>query len=183
MLFSVWMIVGFQAVWFACAWGMAHHYPLLPILVGGVYLNTFIAKQPAKKSAYVFLAKVALGGFILDSLLGWLGLISFQSPYGHPFDWLQPWWMLVLWLSFGASIEYSFSWLKKTSALVFMGLLGGPVAYLSGQKIGGIIRIDLYAYPFIGLTFAIILPYYMAILRKQSEHNPVPIESIEKTIS
>jgi hypothetical protein len=167
-MFNVWMVIGFQAVWFACAWGIAHQYPLLPILIGLVYLNTFMSKQTDKKSAYRYLAKVLLMGFVLDSLLGLLGWLSFKSPYPEPLNGLQPWWLSILWVSFGASIRYSFAWIKSPVLLGILGLIGGPLAYYGGQKLGAFVHVELVGYIVLALSYAALIPYLVKTLPKTS---------------
>ncbi len=166
-----WMILGFQAVWFACAWGISHHYPLLPLIVGMVYLNTYITKQTHKKIAYLFLLKVLAMGFFLDSLLGLLGLISFQSPYPEPLKFLQPWWLSILWLSFGASAKASFSWLKnKPKLMLVLGGVFGPLAYYSGLQLGSFYFVEFLAYPILAVGFASIMFFMMKWVHQQDNN-------------
>ena len=164
-----WMILGFQAVWFACAWGISHHYPFLPVIVSLIYLNSYISKQSPKKPAYLFLFRILLYGFLLDSTLGLLGFIDFESPYPDPLQWVQPWWMSLLWLSFAASAKASFFWLEKRLPLaVILGVISGPLAYFSGKKFGVFISIDFFGYVFLSIGFAVIMYLIMQSLKKQN---------------
>jgi len=45
MAHLAWVILGFQAVWFSCAWGVAHAMPVLPISVAIIYLAVFFLFQ------------------------------------------------------------------------------------------------------------------------------------------
>ena len=163
-----WMILGFQAVWFSCAWGISHHYPLLPLIVSLVYLNSYIAKQSPKKSAYLFLLRILLYGFLLDSTLGVLGFIVFEAAYPKPIEWLQPWWLSLLWLSFAASAKASFFWLEKRLPLaVLLGAISGPFAYFSGQKLGVFIFIDIFGYALLAIGYAIVMYLMMKTFQKQ----------------
>jgi len=152
------MIIGFQMVWFACAWGISHHYPLLPLLLSLVYLNTFMSKQLDKKSAYLFLGKFLIYGFIADSLISSLGLISFMNAYPQPFGWVQPWWLSLLWLCFAASAKSSFSWLEKRQPIaVILGIVAGPIAYLSGQKFGVFLDIQPLGFVLLSVFWGAIM--------------------------
>jgi Protein of unknown function (DUF2878) len=164
-----WMILGFQAVWFSCAWGISHDYPLLPLLVSLVYLNSYITNQTSKKTAYMFLLKILLMGFVLDSLLGLLGLLSAKSSYPAPLQFLQPWWLSLLWLSFAASAKASFSWLseKKYLTLVLGGVFG-PIAYYSGLQLGSFYFVKHLAYPLLAAGFASIMFLMMRLIRQQA---------------
>jgi hypothetical protein len=158
------MVIGFQAVWFACAWGVGHHHLLLPILIGMLYLNTYISNQVDKKNAYRYLLRVLIIGFIVDSLIGILGLITFESAYPPPFSWAQPWWMSILWLSFGASIRYSFGLLKQVYWQVTLGMVGGPLAYFSGHAFGAFEEIQVLGYVFLAICYGLTLPYLIKTL-------------------
>ena len=163
-----WMILGFQAVWFSCAWGISHHYPLLPLIVSLVYLNSYISKQSPKKPAYLFLLRILLYGFLLDSALGLLGFIVFESAYPMPFEWLQPWWLSLLWLSFAASAKASFFWLEKRLPLaVLLGAIAGPTAYFSGEKFGVFISINILGYALLSIGYGMILYLIMQAIEEQ----------------
>ena len=45
MAHLAWVILGFQAVWFSCAWGVAHAMPVLPISATIIYLAVFFLFQ------------------------------------------------------------------------------------------------------------------------------------------
>jgi hypothetical protein len=153
-----WMIIGFQVVWFACAWGISHQYPLLPLLLSLVYLNTFMSKQSDKKAAYLFLGKFLILGFIVDSLMGALGLMTFMSSYPQPLEWVQPWWLSFIWLCFAASAKSSFSWLEKRRLIaVILGVIAGPIAYLSGQKFGVFMDIKPLGFILLGIFWGAIM--------------------------
>ena len=167
-MFFWWMILGFQAVWFACAWGVSNNYPLLPLIVSLVYINSYMSKQTHKKIAYVYVLKIFAMGFLLDTLLGLLGFISFKSPYPTPFEFFQPWWLSLLWMSFAASSKASFSWLKdKPNILVILGAISGPFAYYSGLKLGSFNVLNFLAYPILAAGFASIMFLMMRLMRQQ----------------
>ena len=52
MAHLAWVILGFQAVWFSCAWGVSHAMPLLPISAAIIYLAVFFLFQ--KNEYFVF---------------------------------------------------------------------------------------------------------------------------------
>jgi hypothetical protein len=114
------------------------------------------------------LLRILLYGFLLDSTLGLLGLIVYESAYPKPLDWLQPWWMSLLWLSFAASAKASFFWLEKRFSLaVILGALSGPIAYFSGQKLGAFITLDILGYAVLSFGFAVIMYLTIKALPKQ----------------
>lgn len=133
MAHLAWVILGFQAVWFSCAWGVSHGMPLLPISAAVIYLAVFFFFQKNRQQAILFLAKTCLLGMVIDTILSATGLIQFHDAYPKPFEMIQPWWMTILWLCFGASFELSFTWLRNRPYVAFfLGSIFGPVAYYSG---------------------------------------------------
>jgi len=165
------MILGFQAVWFACAWGIGNHYPLLPIVISFIYLSFYIAKQSSKKEAYLFLFKIGVLGFVIDSALGLLSLVNFASPYPNPFQDFQPWWLTLLWLSFAASAKASFFWLEKRPQLAMgLGIIAGPIAYFSGKQFGAFVSIEPLGYILLGLAYAGVMYYLIQLIQYQKSH-------------
>ncbi len=165
------MILGFQVVWFACAWGASHHYPLLPIIVSLAYLNTYMSKQVQKKQAYLFLLKMLALGFVLDSVLGFFNLITFASAFPEPFTFLQPWWLSLLWLCFAASAKVSFSWLEnRQSVAILLGAVTGPLAYYSGVQLGAILQIQTLGYVLLSAGWACTMFILIRFIRLQASH-------------
>ncbi len=77
---------------------------------------------------------LAAAGSGLDSVWAWTGLIDFRG------DALLPLWMLALWLMFAVV------WTAMTSStslpgwmLALMATVGGPVAYVIGERLGAIV--------------------------------------------
>ena len=165
------MILGFQVVWFACAWGASHHYPLLPIIVSLAYLNTYMSKQVQKKQAYLFLLKMLALGFVLDSVLGFFNLITFASAFPEPFTFVQPWWLSLLWLCFAASAKVSFSWLEnRQSVAILLGAVTGPLAYYSGVQLGAILQIQTLGYVLLSAGWACTMFILIRFIRLQASH-------------
>ena len=165
------MILGFLVVWFACAGGASHHYPLLPIIVSLAYLNTYMSKQVQKKQAYLFLLKMLALGFVLDSVLGFFNLITFASAFPEPFTFLQPWWLSLLWLCFAASAKVSFSWLEnRQSVAILLGAVTGPLAYYSGVQLGAILQIQTLGYVLLSAGWACTMFILIRFIRLQASH-------------
>lgn len=85
---------------------------------------------PAQRLRALFLTAAGCG---LDTLWALTGLIDFTGK------WLFPLWMLALWLMFATV------WTAMTRTttlpgwiLVLLATLGGPVAYLIGERLGAI---------------------------------------------
>jgi len=73
----------------------------------------------------------------MDTLLIQNDLVRFEGSYTGGGSGVQPFWMSCLWLSLGASLNYSLAWLKKFSVWSgFIGAVVGTLSYLSGDKLG-----------------------------------------------
>ncbi|CAM3908954.1 Membrane protein [Pseudomonas wadenswilerensis] len=78
------------------------------------------------------LLRVALAGCLLDTLLGSVGVFSFdQRPL--------PVWLALLWLVLASGLRHSLAWTGRPywrAALV--GMFSGPLAYLAGARLTGV---------------------------------------------
>lgn len=172
----IWILLGFQAVWFSVAWGISHEHPLLPIVIGLLYLNTYIRFEPNKSQAYQFLLKVAILGFVLDTNLGFFHVIEFLPAhrYPAPFAWIQPWWLSLLWFGFAASSKASFAWLIHRPVLTpFLGFIFGPIAYLGAAKFGVFSEISSWGLLIIGFFWAITLTLLVKWISKDLSSNKI----------
>lgn len=165
------MLLGFQAVWFACAWGIGNGYPWLPLIASLAYLGFYISRQTEKKWVYLFLLKIFALGFVVDSLISGLGLMIFQSAYPQPLEGFQPWWLSLLWLSFGASAKACFFWLEKRPFLALvLGAISGPVAYFSGLQLGAFVAIYWQGYILLSIAYAGVMILLIKLIRIQPSY-------------
>lgn len=76
-------------------------------------------------------------GFVLDSAQSLTGRLSFTGPFLDPYATLAPVWVLMLWLQLGPTLRFSLGWLSRRYLLAaVLGALGGPVAFLAGERLG-----------------------------------------------
>jgi len=129
--------VAFQIGWFACVLGAAYHMPLMGtgIALTIVVLHLAYASDPLAELKLLAVA-VAIG-IIIDPSLAIAGLIAF--PSGTLLNGTVAHWMLALWMLFATTLNVSLRWLKgrHTLAVIFGGV-GGPLAYLAGEKLGAL---------------------------------------------
>ena len=128
-------IACFQAGWFACVLGAAYGMPWLGPLVAlpVIALHLYQADNSRPEIALLLIA-AGLGSLFDQSLLS-LGLIRFTSGSLHGY--LLPLWMLTLWLLFATTLNVSLRWMRgRPFVAIVFGLIGGPLAYLGGAKLG-----------------------------------------------
>ena len=79
----------------------------------------------------------AIAGFFFDGLIQYNNLILYNNP-GWPYP-LTPLWIIILWVMFAMTLNHSLSWLKGRVLLATLfGAIGGPLAYIAGEKLGAI---------------------------------------------
>ena len=127
----------FQITWFACVFGSANNliWPGLLCCVAFAIWQLMPKRRHAKDIRVVILA--ILLGLAIDSSWVQLGLLNYSHQWPHSA--LAPLWIIALWVAFALTINHSLSWLTKHPLLpALMGLIGAPLSYLAGQKLGAI---------------------------------------------
>lgn len=125
----------FQSAWFAAVLGAAHGAPWLGLVAVPAAFGVHLAlvQDPRVDLALAF-ASAGLG-FATDSLLAAAGAIS-PVPHLLPPPLSAPW-MVMLWINLATTLNASMAWTRGRYVLgVFFGAIGGPMAYLSGAKLG-----------------------------------------------
>jgi len=69
----------------------------------------------------------------------WIHLDFFHYKQHLPHSAIAPIWIIALWIAFALSINHSLTWLNTHPVLpALMGLIGAPLSYWAGQRIGAI---------------------------------------------
>ncbi len=149
--------------WLACVVGAAVGWGTAGALVaiGLTALHAVLAERPEREWP-LLLAAAALG-MGLDTFHAAAGVLDFR---GHQAGSIAPIWIVALWLQFATTLHFSLRWLSRRYALAaVLGLTGGPLAFLAGERIGAATFGDPRALSLavIGLSWAIALPTLVAI--------------------
>lgn len=123
-----------QAGWFACVLGAAGGWgtagAAIALLLALAHLG--LADRPGREWPLLLYA-VALG-LVLDTFHAATGILDFR---GHEAGTLAPLCILALWLQFGTTLHFSLHWLSRRYPLAaLLGLIGGPLAFLGGERLG-----------------------------------------------
>jgi hypothetical protein len=157
-LHAVMNFVVLEVAWFACVLGGANDRALAGTMVAGavIGLHLFLVQQPRKEALLIVL--VAMIGLAWDSLLVALGLLSY--PTGNFAPGFAPYWIVAMWAVFATSLNLSLAWLEGRPWLaVLVGLVGGPLSYLAGERLGGVQMPDItLALGTQALGWAVLLP-------------------------
>jgi len=128
-------IACFQLGWFACVLGAAHSMPWVGPLVAVPVIALHVYQADNSRLEIVLMLIAAVVGSLFDQSLLSLGLIKFTSGSLHGY--LLPLWMVTLWLLFATTLNISLRWMRSRPIVaVLFGAVGGPLAYISGVKLG-----------------------------------------------
>lgn len=127
----------FQITWFACVIGSTHQLTWPGALACScLFLWQWSPKNRHPSDTILIIAAIVLGLFV-DSL--WLQLNLFSFTYQSPINGVAPAWIIILWIGFALTINHSLGWIKAHPLLpALVGLIGGPLSYLAGAKLGAI---------------------------------------------
>lgn len=127
----------FQIVWFCCVIGGAQGI-LWPAIIACSVLALW-QLHPKRRHAtdFMLIGAALVLGLIIDSAWILVGFMEFKTHWPSPV--VTPIWMLLLWVGFALTLNHSLVWLKQHRLLpAVMGLIGGPMSYLAGLKLGAV---------------------------------------------
>lgn len=155
--------IAFQVGWFSSVYGGAQQMPWLGPLVVAIALTIHFRAAHRPSQELVLVLSCALIGCLFDSALVALGWVQYAS--GVFSELAAPYWIITMWMLFATTLNVSMRWLrnKEQLAAVF-GFLGGPITYIAGQKLGGIMLVDqLAALLALGVGWAIMMPILLRL--------------------
>ncbi|RJX73682.1 DUF2878 domain-containing protein [Vibrio sinensis] len=120
-------LILFQASWFSAAFLTSYATLIITVL-----LIIHFALSPNAKDDFKVLPLVILGLFV-DNLHFSIGTFTTPDPF-------FPNWLVLLWVMFIISLNYSLHWLinKPLLVLVAFGAIGGTLSYWGGIKTGAL---------------------------------------------
>jgi Protein of unknown function (DUF2878) len=128
----------FQAAWFACVLGAANQQPYLGVIVTLLTLAWHLKTASKPIKALKLLGFTLLIGAIFDQCLLSFNLMQYQA-HGWQTS-IVPIWILALWLGFASALNVSLRWMRgKKLLMLLFGAIGGPLAYLSAEKLGAVV--------------------------------------------
>ena len=164
--------IAFQVAWFACVLGGANDRALAGTLVVGAVIGLHLALAQRSLPEALLIAVAAVIGLLWDSGLVALGLISY--PTGNFAPGLAPYWIVAMWALFATSLNLSMAWLKDRAWLAALfGAVGGPLAYLAGERLGGLQMPDpVLALGAQALGWAVLLPMLTRLATRLNGFGP-----------
>jgi hypothetical protein len=102
-----------------------------------VIVAAYVARAVRPRRELLLVAVAVATGALADSLLASAGWLRYQGD--APFDGAAPYWIVALWALFAITLNVSMRALRGRPALgAVLGLVGGPLAYLGGEKLGAL---------------------------------------------
>ena len=155
----------FQSIWFILILAAAHE-SFYGLVIG--FLLILVQYWHGKLMVPDFkliLASIIIG-FAHDTSLNYFKFIQYNIDFN---TYYSPFWIIGLWISFALTINHSLAWLgnKKLLQMIF-GLIGGPLAYIAGEKLGAIYMINTMTLYVLALSWACITPLIFQFKKKVS---------------
>lgn len=127
----------FQAAWFACVLaaprGLWYLPPLAAFIAAAIHLVLTDVQARAREAQFLFF--VTLLGTVIDAIIVECDIIAHVSGV-RPITYL---WLASLWLAFATTLHASLNWLtNRTLIASLFGFIGGPLAYIAGNKLGAV---------------------------------------------
>lgn len=162
----------FQVGWFSCVLGAANGYPLLgPLAVfGAASLHLATAYKPHKELILILIA--AAIGAVFDTLLLQTGWLTYAN--GMFWSGTAPYWIVSMWLLFATTLNVSLRWLRRSYlSAALLGLIGGPLSYYGGAKLGGLMFINMpAALTALAIGWAVITPILIWLSKRLDGMQP-----------
>ncbi len=159
-------IVIYQVCWLACILGGANGLPLAGVAAVALAVAWHLYLADAPRAEVALLALAGLVGAVWDSVLvaaGWL-----VYPSGTLIAGTAPYWIVALWIGFATTFNLSLRYFKQRLWLAaLLGAVGGPLAFLAGERLGGVVFTDTtIAMAALALGWAALMPLMMLAARR-----------------
>ena len=156
-------VAAFKLGWISSVFGGAQQMPWLGPLVVSIAIALHLSRAERPRSELLLILSCGLIGAVFDSVLVAAGWVTF--PSGMFSDLMAPYWIVTMWMLFGTTINMSMRWMRGRPLLAAaFGLVGGPLAYLAGHKIGGIQFVDQpAALAMLAIGWAVMMPLLMQL--------------------
>lgn len=121
----------FQINWFGLVYFQSGFVPVALILtIYYLKVNRLTVHDDLKIAI-----ELTLVGFVIETILIVAEIIRFNHYF--PVNSIPPIWLLMLWFTFGLTLNHVFVWFKQRPKLAIAGgAVFGPFSYLAGIKLG-----------------------------------------------
>ncbi|MGA1427154.1 MAG: DUF2878 domain-containing protein [Methylophilaceae bacterium] len=155
----------FQSIWFILILA-ASHESFYGLVIGLLLILVQYWHGKLMVPDFKLILASIIIGFAHDTSLNYFKFIQYNIDFN---TYYSPVWIIGLWISFALTINHSLAWLgnKKLLQMIF-GLIGGPLAYIAGEKLGAIYMINTMTLYVLALSWACITPLLFQFKKKVS---------------
>ena len=149
----------YQLGWFALVLGAARGWPWAGAGVGLVLLAIHLVLARERRPELLLVVAVGFLGTVVDSAQAFAGTFVFESGYWS--YWVVPFWLTVMWMQFATLFHFILAWLSGRYILsALLGAVGGPMAFLTGEKLGGVMfpMGTIYSLKILGAVWFFVTP-------------------------
>ena len=128
----------YQTGWLVMVLGAAHRHPWEGSAAGLLLVSVHMALARERAPELMTILSIGFLGTVVDSVQAFGGVFVFESGYWS--YWFVPFWLTVMWMQFATLFHFLLVWLSGRYLLSsFLGAVGGPVAFFTGERMGGVI--------------------------------------------
>ena len=165
MIFKIINFVLFQVGWFIGVLGATYNQTYFALTLSIVILMVHFAIIKNRILELKLIIIAGLIGLLFDGALLNFDLIIYNDP-GLPYP-LTPIWIVMLWMFFAMTLNHSLAWLRqKIYISILFGALGGPLAYIAGEKLGAITLLSTNSIIILSIGWAFITPVLLIIANR-----------------
>ena len=169
MIFKIINFVLFQAGWFIGVLGASYNQTYLALTLSIVILLVHFAIIKNRILELKLIIIAGLIGLLFDGALLNFDLIIYNDP-GLPYP-LTPIWIVMLLMFFAMTLNHSLAWLRqKIYISILFGALGGPLAYIAGEKLGAITLLSTNSIIILSIGWAFITPVLLIIANRLNKN-------------
>ena len=162
---SLFSVVGFQAVWLACAFGASRGLPWLGVAGSVLFVGGCLALAAVRPKVLRDALTSGAIGLAAESLLVAGGLVQYATPW--PGGSLAPAWVVALWVAFSATLGpmRAMLGLHPSTKAALAGFCLGPLSYVAGERLGALAlpRPQWLALLAVALIWAFAMPVLLAL--------------------
>lgn len=127
----------YQLGWFACVLGASWQRPWMGFTFATVLICAHVVLSAHRSEEILLIAVATVVGAVVETVQIGAGTYRFTS--GTIGDALPPPWLLAMWAQFATTFRFSLRTvvMRPVPAALF-GAIGGPVAFLAGERLGAV---------------------------------------------
>ena len=169
MIFKIINFILFQAAWFICVLGASYNQTYLALTLSIIILLIHFSLIKKRMLDVKLIIIAGLIGLLFDGALLNFDLIIYNDP-GLPYP-FTPIWIVMLWMIFAMTLNHSLAWLSQKYYLsILFGAIGGPLAYIAGEKLGAITLLSTNSIITLSVGWALITPILLIIANKLNKN-------------